>query len=709
MSTTLATDEQFLREVVVNSLYGLFAVDATGTVVFSNGVLEEALGVDTEAVVGTCLADVCVDERVVDRIHEAAATPGDGVELGLRDVDGNRVPLVATCERTEYEGDQYLTLWCQEHILGDRDDQGGVTASGPDTDETQRADSTGTGTGMGGPERVLDELTAVWSDLLAAADQEAVAEVGVDAVERFVETDAVCLRRFDDATGDFERVAMTDGASELLASYAAFDLHRTLAGRALRRGEPVLDRPDGSDAEDTLARVNLHVPLAEVGVLTVFGTGAGLGSRGVETVERLASVLAARLTQVGTDATGTTTDQETVALPMAGVVEDLLDSESREAVGRDVCTRLVEADLCDAAWFVTTDLEGAVRETEASAGVTDSPPAEVRQGTADADADDPVARAVDTGEVSLVRRRRTITDATGETTAVTPGTSERAETTVVVPVSHADRTYGVLVLQSPADETVDAAVRSKLAVLGDVVGLATDAIESRRLLLSENVQQLEFEVTDWNCLAVAVSGATDAFCEVDHQTLTSDGDHLCFLRVEGADTEAAVDATAAMESVRDCAVIETDDEDCLLEVTKTRSGAEALIDVGATVRCATAEHGTGTLLVEAPISADVREIVDAYTTLNPESELVAKRELERPVPTTETLRQRVDDVLTEKQRAVMTAAYYAGYFAWPRTMTAEEVADSLAISPATFHQHLRTAERKLLECLCDDPPSLHGT
>jgi predicted DNA binding protein len=51
---------------------------------------------------------------------------------------------------------------------------------------------------------------------------------------------------------------------------------------------------------------------------------------------------------------------------------------------------------------------------------------------------------------------------------------------------------------------------------------------------------------------------------------------------------------------------------------------------------------------------------------------------------------------------VLTSAYYAGYFEWPRANTAEEVADSLGISPATLHEHLRTAERKLLEQVCEE-------
>jgi predicted DNA binding protein len=45
----------------------------------------------------------------------------------------------------------------------------------------------------------------------------------------------------------------------------------------------------------------------------------------------------------------------------------------------------------------------------------------------------------------------------------------------------------------------------------------------------------------------------------------------------------------------------------------------------------------------------------------------------------------------------METAMVSGYFEWPRESTAEEVAESLGISAPTFHEHLRSGERKLVE------------
>mgnify|MGYP000619212016 CR=1 FL=1 len=59
--------------------------------------------------------------------------------------------------------------------------------------------------------------------------------------------------------------------------------------------------------------------------------------------------------------------------------------------------------------------------------------------------------------------------------------------------------------------------------------------------------------------------------------------------------------------------------------------------------------------------------------------------------------------LTDRQRATVEAAYYAGFFEWPRDATGEGVAEQLEIAPPTFHQHLRKAERKVFDSIFSAP------
>ena len=53
--------------------------------------------------------------------------------------------------------------------------------------------------------------------------------------------------------------------------------------------------------------------------------------------------------------------------------------------------------------------------------------------------------------------------------------------------------------------------------------------------------------------------------------------------------------------------------------------------------------------------------------------------------------------LTDRQRDVVRHALEAGYFEWPRRATSDEIAAEMGISRATFLEHLRKGEAKLLE------------
>ncbi|SFC69200.1 Predicted DNA binding protein, contains HTH domain [Halobiforma haloterrestris] len=53
--------------------------------------------------------------------------------------------------------------------------------------------------------------------------------------------------------------------------------------------------------------------------------------------------------------------------------------------------------------------------------------------------------------------------------------------------------------------------------------------------------------------------------------------------------------------------------------------------------------------------------------------------------------------LSKRQYEVVEAALEAGYYDWPRETDAESVAEGLGITHPTFLEHLRKAEKKLLE------------
>ena len=61
--------------------------------------------------------------------------------------------------------------------------------------------------------------------------------------------------------------------------------------------------------------------------------------------------------------------------------------------------------------------------------------------------------------------------------------------------------------------------------------------------------------------------------------------------------------------------------------------------------------------------------------------------------------------LTNRQREILSHAFDSGYFDEPRATSATELADRFGIARATFSQHLRAAQRKLLEAVLDEEGS----
>jgi predicted DNA binding protein len=83
--------------------------------------------------------------------------------------------------------------------------------------------------------------------------------------------------------------------------------------------------------------------------------------------------------------------------------------------------------------------------------------------------------------------------------------------------------------------------------------------------------------------------------------------------------------------------------------------------------------------------------------------MVSRRQRTRADDTAARLERVFDESLTDRQRAALRAAYHAGFFEWPRDATGEEIADSLGVSPPTFHQHLRKAEGKVFQTILSSP------
>jgi len=365
------------------------------------------------------------------------------------------------------------------------------------------------------------------------------------------------------------------------------------------------------------------------------------------------------------------------------VGDALAEASTRDGLERRACEALVAGDAYAFAWVAR--YSGGTLRDETHAGADDA--------TLDVSSDGgAVADALASGEVRVtndVRGDAAFADWRGAADAA--GFSAAA----VVPVDDRETRYGVLVVG--VDGEISERERALLADLGRRVGRTVTVVQQRQLLLADAVLELAFETTGEASFFAAAAAEHGCTFELDGVVPGEAGTLLYFVRLSGASAEAVLSWAADHPAVADGRLVRDYGDESLLELAVSGADvAKTLTDRGASVCELTATPAEQRVVVDVTTDTDVRSLVAAVTDAFPDTELVSKRERDRPDETAAAFRASLHESLTDKQASVLRAAYHAGYFEWPRGSTAEELADAIGITSPTLHNHLRRAQQKLL-------------
>lgn len=549
----------------------------------------------------------------------------------------------------------------------------------------------------------LEELNEASRELTIAENKRKIAEIGLQTLDRLFDYEVACVRLHDPDENALQLISATETAKELLATEPAFNLESTFAGQALRQGDTIHRTPDeaGSLAETPIT-ASLHVPLGGYGTLTVAYTESTTFSDAeIEGTKMLAADIEAALSRADreralreqTEDLRQQRDQlETIAQINSLIhelVDDVLEASSQSDIEERVCERLADSALYQSAWIGELEITGEHLNKNAAAGEDNLQVATTDELPVESVADGIVESAIESGSVVSDHRYQIVESNEQSSDALTA--------TAAVPIQFGERTFGALVVHAATEDAFCAVETESLRILGDIIGFTLNAVQNRQLLFSDEMVQLEFEVTGGDCLAVAVSDELNCHCQTRQTVQSNDDRFLSYLEVDGVPAEQAAEVTNQIDSVLDCRVITENEDSCVLEVKREQCGATVMMEYGATIRRADAKNGVGSLVIEAPRKEDIREIAKAYEQYNTESELVAKHDVERAGRTVAEFREAISDKLTEKQLAAIKTAYSSGYYDWPRKSTAEDIATAMGISSATLHQHLRSAHRQILD------------
>jgi PAS domain S-box-containing protein len=379
---------------------------------------------------------------------------------------------------------------------------------------------------------------------------------------------------------------------------------------------------------------------------------------------------------------------------LTGLIQDVLQAvllaETREEIEDTVCGRLTGVEPYTFAWVGEADLGREVIEGRASSGSGPEP------GAIDMPlslSDDPAVEAFESDGVQIYRDVADLSPDTVHRTVPAPGAL------IALPLSYGDASYGVLVVYATERATFDERERAVLEVVANVVATAIHAVESRRILTTDTIARLEVTLSGDGPFYRDLSAATGVDVTYGGAVTDDDGYHM-FFTVVGAATETVRETAQGYDAVRSVSHLSAREGSDVFEFLVDEPPVlAALAEQGAAVTEIEVEGGVARVTIEVPTHVSARAVVERLQETYPSTNLVAYTEAERADETTAELLDGIEEALTGRQEAALRKAYIGGFFEWPRTISGEELAGSMDISPSTYHQHLRAAERKLLESL----------
>ena len=367
---------------------------------------------------------------------------------------------------------------------------------------------------------------------------------------------------------------------------------------------------------------------------------------------------------------------------LEGVTSELVEGVNRSEIEKAVCTCITETTPYAAAWIGETDVAGDRIEPVAMAGeATELVP----ESSVEIDDADGLSVAMETGELRVLNATRVFPDRRRSTDEV-----------AVVPLKYGDADYGGLFVHAMDVGSFNDRETAVLESLGRMVATALNAHESKRIISTNNVVEMELLIHDQGFFFVDLATRSGSTIEYAG-SVYREGSLNTFITTDG-DAESVVELATDSPEIDEASVVGQEAGSALIELhVATASIVSELAEQGAKTNSITATDGEAHLEIELPAGADARSIVQRIKDRHPRTDLRRYQERERPPTTKREFIADLEDRLTDQQFTALQRAHVGGYYDRDRGTNGDELAESMGVSRPTFHQHLRAAERKLVE------------
>ena len=669
---------QQLRDVIDTVPQMIFCKNTRGEFLFANEAVAEAYGTTVSAIEGKTDADFAPEHSEVTAFREddrrvlETGEPVHRSEETLTDVDGN---------------ERILDTW-KIPFDSVRADERALLGVSTDVTELERT--------RAALERLrrLKALHQVGDELLRVRTPADVYEVGAEAVAEGVDGCSVAVYQWDEAGGTLRRRATAPVPGQHPETVTAADPARWRAfttGRTRQLdGEP--DRPPG-----------FAVPVGSVGLLVVAGvedqtdgltefieSAAGTLAVGVRQATQKASIDRLRSDIEHREEEVTRVTRALTSLTRA--TDRILGARSRSEVDQ-ILVEFVEANW-PYGWvgdYRPQEQTVVPRETTDP----DGPAMEVATGPFDTP---PALEAATTREPVCIEQTAGIQSRSGwASRMLTYG----YQSTVTIPIADEGVVYGVLEV---ADTQPDAFDDETVESLRTVCRVAANRLKQldRAVSTASDGSAIEVDISFEGSRLLFPSLSTEASVRVQRVDTVDGTEKTLKLRFSGirpAALENYVSETPGLYGTQiDTAASSADGGMATVRLyTERRDPTRALFETLGThdVRlCAARSNAAVELVTLRATQANVRAAVKTVGDRLTDSRVAAKRTGQE-----ETAVAGLSDqlaTLTDRQREIIRAAHREGYYDQPKNINGGELGELFGISRSTVHEHLRTAERKLM-------------
>ncbi|MFQ3293515.1 MAG: PAS domain S-box-containing protein [Halobacteriales archaeon] len=557
--------------------------------------------------------------------------------------------------------------------------------------------------------QALETLHAQTREMYRGETVEAVAQAGVSAATNLMELPGVTVYTIDETRNELVPEGRSDALRDALGEATPISPDEDHPGwTAFVEGETrgVRDE-DSNDASGFRSR--FFIPLGTEGLLV---TGSiddpELSELTVELCDILGDNIEGALERVERKSALETRDDELerksetlaeldhLTTVVQAVHRSLFDASTREAAETTVCDTLGDQAVYSSVWIghLVEDRSRVMPETTAGNmnGLTD----EIRDAQPGHPLQSLALEAVETGEVQSVSN--VLEDAAWadhRKTALAYG----FRSIVGVPISVDAVTELVLVIHAPEPDAFSERHIEVFLDLGRMVAMAMDALGESHPQLTGATSEVELDIGGSRLILNRLSTELDAPITLQGAIPIGEEQFFGFVQTP-LDPPTVEEAAAEVSAVEEIEALATGDESNVYRVTAAVSPfLEVVYDQGAQLTSIAADDGAVTVTVHIDASRSVREFVEEITDAYPETTLVARRSVDDDAETPLTFQERVRQACTDRQYQALRAAYFGGYYEWPRTATNEDLATGLGISSPTFQSHRRAGEQIVISSL----------